>query len=92
MASNDQLVTKQNVHPKAASGDPVELDFSSAPEELTVMASFPADERPDETLSVNNGRFLLAAGSGKHLYIIDAKWPQGSASYVFEVESTVQRN
>lgn len=90
MASYEQLVTKQIVHPKAVSGDPVELKFSSAPEELTVMASFPEDERPDEAVEFQNGRFFLAAGGGKHLYIIHAKWLQGSASYVFEVKATVK--
>lgn len=86
IASYDQLVTKQKVHPKAFSRDQVELKFSSAPKEIEVMASFPGEERPDEALSVDNNSFQLAAGSGRHLYIIQARWPQGSASYVFEVE------
>lgn len=90
MASYDQLVAKQKEHPEASSGDPVALEFSTAPEELTVTASFPEDERPDEAVPVTNDRFLLAAGSGKHMYIIQAKWPQGSASYVIEVEATVK--
>lgn len=89
-ASYDELVTKQKIQPTAVSGDPVELEFSSVPETLSVMASFPGDERPNEALSVHNGRFYLAAGSGRHVYIIDARWPQGSASYVFEVECTVR--
>ncbi|WP_405176060.1 hypothetical protein MHI27_08895 [Paenibacillus sp. FSL H8-0261] len=91
MASYDQLVTKQKVHPKATSRDQVELKFSSAPKELEVVASFPGEERPDEALSVENNSFQLAAGSGKHLYIIQARWPQGSASYVFEVECSASK-
>ena len=91
MASYDQLVTKQKVHPKAISRDQVELKFSSAPKEIEVVASFPGEERPDEALSVENNSFQLAAGSGKHLYIIQARWPQGSASYVFEVECSVSK-
>ncbi|MEK4349592.1 hypothetical protein MKX41_02015 [Paenibacillus sp. FSL R5-0475] len=91
MASYDQLVTKQKVHPKAISRDQVELKFSSAPKEIEVVASFPGEERPDEALSVENNSFQLAAGSGKHLYIIQARWPQGSASYVFEVECSASK-
>ncbi|HBS45278.1 MAG TPA: hypothetical protein DEA91_13935 [Paenibacillus sp.] len=91
MASYDQLVTKQKVHPNAISRDQVELIFSSAPKEIEVVASFPGEERPDEALSVENNSFQLAAGSGKHLYIIQARWPQGSASYVFEVECSVRK-
>ncbi|WP_449602694.1 hypothetical protein [Paenibacillus sp. Marseille-Q9583] len=91
MASYDQLVTKQKVHPKAISGDQVELKFSSAPKEIEVVASFPGEERPDEALSVENNSFQLTAGSGKHLYIIQARWAQGSASYVFEVECYVRK-
>lgn len=91
MASYDELVSKQKVHPKAISGDRVELEFSYAPKEIEVMASFPREERPDETLSVDKNSFQLAAGSGRHLYIIHARWPQGSASYVFEVECSVSK-
>lgn len=91
MASYDQLVSKQKVHPKATSRDQVELKFSSAPKELEVVASFPGEERPDEALSLENNSFQLAAGSGKHLYIIQARWPKGSASYVFEVECSVSK-
>ncbi|WP_340034234.1 hypothetical protein [Paenibacillus sp. FSL H3-0302] len=91
MASYDELVSKQKVHPKAISGDRVELEFSYAPKEIEVMASFPREERPDETLSVDKNSFQLAAGSGRHLYIIHARWPQGSASYVFEVEGSVSK-
>ncbi|MEK4235865.1 hypothetical protein [Paenibacillus sp. FSL H7-0714] len=91
MASYDQLVSKQKVHPKATSRDQIKLKFSSAPKEIEVIASFPGEERPDEALSVENNSFQLAAGSGKHLYIIQARWPQGSASYVFEVECSVSK-
>ncbi|MEK4999109.1 hypothetical protein [Paenibacillus sp. FSL H7-0918] len=91
MASYDELVSKQKVHPKAISGDRVELEFSSAPKEIEVMASFPREERPDEALSVDKNSFQLAAGRGRHLYIIHARWPQGSASYVFEVEGSVSK-
>lgn len=91
MVTYDQLVTKQKVHPKAISRDQVELKFSSAPKEIEVVASFPGEERPDEALSVENNSFQLAAGSGKHLYIIQARWPQGSASYVFEVECSASK-
>lgn len=91
MASYDQLVSTQKVHPKAISRDQVELKFSSAPKEIEVIASFPGEERPDEALSVEKNRFQLAAGSGKHLYIIQARWSQGSASYVFEVECSVSK-
>ncbi|OMD35221.1 hypothetical protein [Paenibacillus odorifer] len=91
MASYDQLVTKQKVHPKAISRDQVELKFSSAPKEIEVVASFPGEERPDEALSVEKNSFQLAAGSGRHLYIIQARWTQGSASYVFEVEGLVSK-
>ncbi|OMD80142.1 hypothetical protein [Paenibacillus odorifer] len=90
-ASYDELVSKQKVHPKAISGDRVELEFSYAPKEIEVMASFPREERPDETLSVDKNSFQLATGSGRHLYIIHARWPQGSASYVFEVECSVSK-
>lgn len=89
MASYDQLVSKQKVHPKVTSRDQVELNFSSAPKELEAIASFPGEERPDEALSVEKNHFQLAAGSGRHLYIIQARWAQGSASYVFEVEGSV---
>ncbi|WHY21099.1 hypothetical protein QNH28_08975 [Paenibacillus sp. G2S3] len=91
MASYDQLVSKQKVLPKAISRDQVELKFSSAPKEIEVIASFPGEERRDEALSVENNSFQLAAGSGKYLYIIQARWPQGSASYVFEVECSVRK-
>ncbi|MEK4297153.1 hypothetical protein [Paenibacillus sp. FSL R5-0914] len=91
MASYDQLVSKQKIHPKAISRDQVELKFSYAPKEIEVVASFPGEERPDEALSVENNSFQLAAGSGKHLYIIQARWPQGSASYVFEVECSASK-
>lgn len=91
MASYDELVSKQKVHPKAISGDRVELEFSYAPKEIEVMASFPREERPDEALSVDKNSFQLAAGRGRHLYIIHARWPQGSASYVFEVECSVSK-
>lgn len=91
MASYDELVSKQKVHPKAISGDRVELEFSYAPKEIEVMASFPREERPDEALSVDKNSFQLAAGRGRHLYIIHARWPQGSASYVFEVEGSVSK-
>jgi hypothetical protein len=90
MASYDQLVSKQKVHPKATSRDQVELKFSSAPKEIEVIASFPGEERPDEALSVEKNSFQLAAGSGRHLYIIQARWTQGSTSYVFEVECSGQ--
>lgn len=91
MASYDQLINKQKVHPKAISHDQVELKFSTAPKEIEVIASFPGEERPDEALSVENNSFQLAAGSGRHLYIIQARWPQGSVSYVFEVECSVSK-
>jgi len=87
-ASYGELIAKQNIHPKAGSGEPVELEFTAAaaPDELSVIASFPGEERPDEALTVEAGRFHLAAGSGKQLYIIHAQWPQGGSDYVFEVE------
>ncbi|MEK4193407.1 hypothetical protein NYE59_10065 [Paenibacillus sp. FSL L8-0323] len=91
IASNVELVSIQKVHPKAISGDQVELEFSYAPKEMEVMASFPGEERPDEALSVDKNSFQLAAGSGRHLYIIHARWPQGSASYVFEVQCSVSK-
>ncbi|OMD33848.1 hypothetical protein [Paenibacillus odorifer] len=65
MASYDELVSKQKVHPKAISGDRVELEFSYAPKEIEVMASFPREERPDEALSVDKNSVQLAAGSGR---------------------------
>jgi hypothetical protein len=85
----DQLVSEQKVHPRAISRDQVELNFSAMPKEIEVIASFPSEERPDEALSVEKNSFQLAAGSGRHLYIIHARWPQGSASYVFEVDCSV---
>jgi hypothetical protein len=90
-AAYDQLVSKQQVHPKAISRDQVELNFSAMPKEIEVIASFPGEERPDEALSVENNNFKLAAGGGRHLYIIQARWPQGSVSYVFEVETSVSK-
>ncbi|GGD98171.1 hypothetical protein [Paenibacillus nasutitermitis] len=87
VSSYEKLVAKQKAPPKAECGGPVELLFDSPPDELTVMASFPGEERPDEALAVEDGRFHLAVGSGKQLYIIQAQWPQGSSDYIFEVES-----
>ncbi|WP_156417582.1 hypothetical protein [Paenibacillus etheri] len=58
---------------------------------IEVIASFPGEERPDEALSVEKNSFQLAAGSGRHLYIIQARWTQGSTSYVFEVECSASK-
>ncbi|MFB9327448.1 hypothetical protein ACFFSY_16080 [Paenibacillus aurantiacus] len=84
--SNEELAEKQKFPALGTSGERVRLAFESEPDEVTVTASFPDEERPDESVEYGGSNFRLAAGEGKHLYIVQAKWPQGSVSYVFRVE------
>ncbi|TYP71236.1 hypothetical protein [Paenibacillus methanolicus] len=84
--SNEELAEKQKFHVLGTSGENVRLAFGTEPDEVSVMVSFPDEERPNESLKYDGSYFRLAAGAGEHLYIVQAKWPQGSASYVFKVE------
>lgn len=67
-------------------GAPVQLRFARPPEPGSLGANHWVNGQPQPVPLDAGGRLPAPAAPGVYVYDVSARWPQGSASYVFVIE------